>query len=882
MSLAPCRKTPRGRQRPLQRPSGPKSTPFQREPLSQEDVSTLSKLVQDNYGWAPQSFQLTGIQSQLEGVDAMIQAPTGAGKTAIVAGAHLWPHDEPKVTIMVSPLLSLEDEMVKTFKDQFNLDAVAVNSQNGACSPLVLQRILDMKYQVILASPEMLQSRTFIKKVLRNPRFTRHILSLVVDEAHCVSHWGADFRKKYASLGVIRAFLPRGTPVIALTATLTARVRRDIHGKLHFPKGGSRFFNAGNDRPNVTIVVRAAEHPLKTFEDLDFVIPKTLTRAEEIPKTWIYVDNINTGTDIIDYLAQKLETRTQRSDGSVSAGVIRPFNATLSSEYRTAAMEAFRDGSIRILVCTEAAGMGCDIPDIDIVVQWKLPATFSNFIQRAGRAARGRGRRGLAVLIVERSAYSIDLTQAEVTPDGPASSEAATMQRTKNVGGAKAKGRKRKTPQARAKAPKQYADAHGVNRGGTSCKDNIPTGQQPRLNLEAVDEGLLAFVQSVKCRRRVWAEAFESPTSTVPTTGPCCDICHPSLLERTRPGTIQQTKKAKRVVCGLPDIEAQLALYEWRDSVYDRDHTASLYDSSAILDDTAIERLASVGNQSQDVLTAMLKPSWIWWDKYGHDLLAHLATLDIAFTPKAGTKRATPTAPSSTDMHQPSTSANTRHPSMGAVSGHGPDEPAVVARPTKRARTEAGTAGGPDAIFDEQSVRRQSDLNVLPARAPGNVQFTRAPNVQSTRAPNVQSTCTTNVQSARAPSDQSVRAPYAVQSIPAPNIQPALNVQTTPARAVSVQRTGIPIAHAAYAPDIQPDRTLSVQPASVPNIQPVRRPTQPVAGPGPLSIQSTSLPSNETARILTHQPAVATYDSFWATFSSRASAPPDQSTGRRS
>jgi len=68
--------------------------------------------MEEKYGWTPQSFQLAGIQAQLEGVDMALQAPTGAGKTAIVAGAHLWPHNELKVTIMVSPLLSLEDEMV--------------------------------------------------------------------------------------------------------------------------------------------------------------------------------------------------------------------------------------------------------------------------------------------------------------------------------------------------------------------------------------------------------------------------------------------------------------------------------------------------------------------------------------------------------------------------------------------------------------------------------------------------------------------------------------------------------------------------------------------------------------------------------------------------
>ncbi|KAI0732447.1 P-loop containing nucleoside triphosphate hydrolase protein [Fomitopsis betulina] len=149
-------------------------------------------------------------------------APTGSGKTAIAAGVHLWPDGEQKVTIVVSPLLALEDEMVKTFKEQFDLEAVAISSEHGSCSPQVVKDILALKYQIILTSPEMLQSRTFVSRILRNPRFARHVVSLFVDEAHHISHWGADFRKKYASLDVIHAFLPRGTPVIAVTAIVTS------------------------------------------------------------------------------------------------------------------------------------------------------------------------------------------------------------------------------------------------------------------------------------------------------------------------------------------------------------------------------------------------------------------------------------------------------------------------------------------------------------------------------------------------------------------------------------------------------------------------------------------------------------------------------------
>lgn len=221
------------------------------------------------------------------------------------------------------------------------------------------QAVLSGNYQIILASPEMLQSRSFVSKLLQNPEFSRRVFSMVIDEAHCISHWGASFRKKYATVGVVRSFLPRGTPVLALSATLTPRVRRDIQNKLHFSSSGSLYFNYGNDRPNVSLVVRACEHPLNTFADLDFIIPDSIQAAANVPKTYVYVDDINVGTDILDHLTLLLHQRLGSRDLDAAAEVIRPFNATLSHAYRDEAMSKFRDGSIRILICTDAAGMVC-------------------------------------------------------------------------------------------------------------------------------------------------------------------------------------------------------------------------------------------------------------------------------------------------------------------------------------------------------------------------------------------------------------------------------------------------------------------------------------------------------------------------------------------
>ena len=157
---------------------------------------------------------------------------------------------------------------------------------------------------------------------------------------------------------------------------------------------------------------------------------------------------------------------------------------------------------------------GCNVPDIDVVVQWKLPKCLSQFVQRAGRAARRLGHSGIAILLVERSAYSIDIS--ELQAHGGAGEP--TAQSSKGA----SKQPKRKTRQTRKpkvakgkKGPKGYAEAHGVKRGGVKKDDGL-TGpaEQPPLDAEALDEGLLVFIQTTLCRRKVWLEVFESPAGT--------------------------------------------------------------------------------------------------------------------------------------------------------------------------------------------------------------------------------------------------------------------------------------------------------------------------------------------------------------------------------
>lgn len=193
-----------------------------------------------------------------------------------------------------------------------------------------------------------MMSQWFINDILCKPDLLSCIYAIVVDEAHCISHWGAKFCKKYGTLGAACVFLPKPTPVIAISASLTRRVCHDITQKLQF-QTGYIYRNLGNDHPTVSIVVCAIHNPLHSYSDLDFLIPTDIGHGEDLKKTWIYADNIEVGAELIDHLHKLLPKHLH--------DIIRPYNAVHSIEYRTVAMDQFQSGKIRMLVCTDAAGM---------------------------------------------------------------------------------------------------------------------------------------------------------------------------------------------------------------------------------------------------------------------------------------------------------------------------------------------------------------------------------------------------------------------------------------------------------------------------------------------------------------------------------------------
>ncbi|EDR04355.1 uncharacterized protein LACBIDRAFT_304539 [Laccaria bicolor S238N-H82] len=288
------------------------------------------------------------------------------------------------------------------------------------------------------------------------------------------------------------------------------------------------------------------EHPMNTYRDLDFLIPDNMTTPLDIKKSFIYTDDIAGGAALINHLNSQVKEEFR------AKGLVHPYNAAMSTTYRKLVLRLFKEGVIRILVCTDAAGMGCNIPDVDIVVQWKAPSNLSSWVQCAGRAAQAAGREGLAVMIVEKSAFEISTTAASSGEFG--TNTASVSQRCNTRGGHgrghSGRGRGQGRP---AKNGPTYGVSHGAKHGQYSGAHDTMTRLEECEEIpgDVVGEGLYWYIQTTVCHRLILTKIFRNKPSYVSPTR-CCDLCNPKLFDRTRPSEPIVTARQCSVKKGEP------------------------------------------------------------------------------------------------------------------------------------------------------------------------------------------------------------------------------------------------------------------------------------------------------------------------------------------
>ena len=320
------------------------------------------------------------IRHVLSGGDALTIMPTGMGKSLCyqVPACAL-----PGLTLVISPLIALMKDQVDALLAK-GIDAAYINS--SLTSEQRRQRYEDISngaYKLLYVTPERFRKKEFVERITQ-----RHISLLAVDEAHCISEWGHDFRPDYTRLREFRALLSDPT-TIALTATATPDVQQDILHQLGLDASRTPLFHEGIDRPNLTLEVR---HVWGEQEKLDNILELISTNPGS---GIVYFSLIKTLKEFSELLQKKCVPHLCYHGG-------------LESEDRRRVQDRFMGEDGHLVLATNAFGMGIDKEDIRFVIHAELPGTLEAYYQEIGRAGRD-GKPSVCALLYDEQDLLIQM-----------------------------------------------------------------------------------------------------------------------------------------------------------------------------------------------------------------------------------------------------------------------------------------------------------------------------------------------------------------------------------------------------------------------------------------------------------------------------------------
>ena len=333
-----------------------------------EPFSRFRNLLQTYWGYE----DFRGIQQEIigsiaNGHDTLGLMPTGGGKSITFQVPALAMHG---VCVVITPLIALMKDQVAHLR-HIGIQAAAIYSSMSHEEIITtLENAIFGGVKILYVSPERLGSELFQKKLSH-----MHVSFITVDEAHCISQWGYDFRPSYLEIRNLRKLKPEA-PVLALTATATPEVIEDIQRQLDFQRPESNVFRMSYERKNLAYIVRRATdkdeqllHILQSVEGCAIVYVRSRKRTKEIADLLI-----QNGITALNY------------------------NAGLDAEVRDERQEQWQNDQVRVMVATNAFGMGIDKSDVRLVIHMDCPDSLEAYFQEAGRAGRD-GQKSYAVLL---------------------------------------------------------------------------------------------------------------------------------------------------------------------------------------------------------------------------------------------------------------------------------------------------------------------------------------------------------------------------------------------------------------------------------------------------------------------------------------------------